>query len=198
LSAGVDGAMKVWFPPEMKTSMSTSVRAHNQEMLALQAILRKGLKTSEVFFTKHIDNSRLVRVDDVETRREIRSFTAATLCFFVLTMIYCWQNFSSIVLSLQLETQRKSVADLREQNMDLRVLDSIQGTIPVSVYVEFFENHRRACSWLREHPGDRSSSLTSDPIMSQPTDPFDAEKPNCFLWLENGGQQTGESQSILR
>jgi hypothetical protein len=46
----------------------------NRELFELQRRARRG-PTPEVFFAKHIDNSRIVKADDPERRREMRTFT---------------------------------------------------------------------------------------------------------------------------
>ena len=52
-----------------------SLTARNRALYEAQRRARRG-PTPEVFFTKHIDNSRIVKADDPERRREMRSFTA--------------------------------------------------------------------------------------------------------------------------
>jgi cell division protein FtsL len=74
-----------------------------------------------MFFTKHIDNSRMVKADDPERRREMRSFTIAMTMFFMLTMVYVWQHFSAIEVGYRVEAQKQQVEKLREQNRELRL-----------------------------------------------------------------------------
>ena len=52
---------------------ASTVRERNQTLLAAQQRVRRG-PTPEVFFTKRIDNSRLVTADDPQRAREMRSF----------------------------------------------------------------------------------------------------------------------------
>ena len=66
--------------------------ARNRELFELQKRARRG-PTPEVFFVKHIDNSRIVKADDPERRREMRIFTMTMSILFLLVMIYVWQQF---------------------------------------------------------------------------------------------------------
>src|ERR1700754_4114673 len=90
-----------------------SFREHNREVFESQRARRRG-PTPEMFFTKHLDNSRIVKADDPERRREMRSFTVATIVFFLLTMTYVWQHFSAIQLGYDVEAQKTKVENLRE------------------------------------------------------------------------------------
>src|SRR5690242_6682434 len=52
--------------------------------------------TPEIYFSKAIDNSRLVRVSDPARGREMRMFAAACLALGAMLMVYAWQHFSAI------------------------------------------------------------------------------------------------------
>jgi len=95
----------------------------NRELFELQKRARRG-PTPEVFFVKHIDNSRIVKADDPERRREMRSFTAAMSILFLLVMVYVWQHFSAIEVGYQVETQKHQVAEMQEQNRQLRLSEA--------------------------------------------------------------------------
>ncbi len=110
------------FGTEMgRVSNPSQARAQrNRELFELQKRARRG-PTPEVFFAKHIDNSRIVKADDPERRREMRSFTRVMSILFVLVMVYVWQHFSAIEVGYQVETQKHQVAQLQEQNRQLRL-----------------------------------------------------------------------------
>ena len=95
----------------------------NHELFELQRRARRG-PTPEVFFAKHIDNSRIVKADDPERRREMRNFTATMGLLFVLVMVYVWQHFSAIEVGYQIESQKTAVEQLREQNRQLRLSEA--------------------------------------------------------------------------
>jgi len=101
-------------------SRSSSVAERNREKFEEQRSRRRG-PTPEMFFTKHIDNSRIVKADDPERRREMRSFTIAMTMFFMLTMVYVWQHFSAIEVGYRVEAQKLQVEKLREDNRQLRL-----------------------------------------------------------------------------
>jgi cell division protein FtsL len=93
------------------------------ELFETQQRARRG-PTPEVFFTKHIDNSRIVKADDPERRREMRTFTAVMSVLFVLVMVYVWQHFSAIEIGYHVEAQKIQVEQLREQNRQLRLSEA--------------------------------------------------------------------------
>jgi cell division protein FtsL len=95
----------------------------NRQLFDLQRRARRG-PTPEVFFAKHIDNSRIVKADDPERRREMRSFAATMGLLFVLVMVYVWQHFSAIEVGYQIESQKTAVEQLREQNRELRLSEA--------------------------------------------------------------------------
>ena len=96
------------------------VAQRNRELFEQQRARRRG-PTPEMFFSKHIDNSRIVKADDPERRREMRSFTIAMTLFFALTMVYVWQHFSAIEVGYRVEAQKTQVEQLREENRQLQM-----------------------------------------------------------------------------
>jgi cell division protein FtsL len=103
---------------------STQSRAsRNRELFELQRRARRG-PTPEVFFAKHIDNSRIVKADDPERRREMRSFTATMSILFLLVMIYVWQHLSAIEIGYQIEAQKTNVEQMQEENRQLRLSEA--------------------------------------------------------------------------
>jgi cell division protein FtsL len=100
-----------------------SPAARNRALYEAQRRARRG-PTPEVFFTKHIDNSRIVKADDPERRREMRSFTAVMSVLFLLVMVYVWQHFSAIEVGYHVEAQKQQVEQLREENRQLRLSEA--------------------------------------------------------------------------
>ena len=98
----------------------TSVAVLNRDRFEAQRVRRRG-PMPEMFFTKHIDNSRIVKADDPERRAEMRRFTLTMGIFFFLTMVYVWQHFSAIEVGYRVEAQKTRVEQLREQNRQLRL-----------------------------------------------------------------------------
>jgi cell division protein FtsL len=95
----------------------------NRGLFELQRKARRG-PTPEVFFAKHIDNSRIVKADDPERRREMRTFTAVMGILFVLVMVYVWQHFSAIEVGYQVEAQKLQMEQMREENRQLRLTEA--------------------------------------------------------------------------
>jgi cell division protein FtsL len=100
-----------------------SIAERNRALLELQRRGRRG-PTPEIFFTKHLDNSRIVKADDPVRKREMRMFTIAMTSLFVLVMVYVWQHFSAVELGYQVETQRAQVQQLEEANRQLRLTEA--------------------------------------------------------------------------
>jgi cell division protein FtsL len=109
--------------PRASRSRTQSVAERNRSLYEAQLRGRRG-PTPEVFFTKHIDNSRIVKADDPERQREMRSFTAVMGMLFLLVMVYVWQHFSAIEIGYQVESQKAQVEQLREQNRQLRLTEA--------------------------------------------------------------------------
>jgi len=100
-----------------------SIAERNRELFEAQRARRRG-PTPEMFFTKHLDNTRLVKADDPERHREMRTFTMVMTLLFALTMVYVWQHFSAIEVGYKVEAQKQSVEQLREQNRQLRLSEA--------------------------------------------------------------------------
>jgi cell division protein FtsL len=65
-----------------------------------------------------------VKADDPERHREMRTFTMVMTLLFALTMVYVWQHFSAIEVGYNVEAQKQSVEQLREQNRQLRLSEA--------------------------------------------------------------------------
>ena len=104
-------------------SRAESLTARNRELYETQRRARRG-PTPEVFFTKHIDNSRIVKADDPERRREMRMFAMMMTLLFALVMVYVWQHFSAIEIGYHVEAQKRQVEEFREQNRQLRLSEA--------------------------------------------------------------------------
>jgi len=80
--------------------------------------------TPEVYFTKHIDNSRLVKVEDPKRGREMRQFGIALGTLFLLVMTYAWQHYTAIEYGYKIQSQKMQKDDLTEMNRALRLEDA--------------------------------------------------------------------------
>src|SRR5579863_3171714 len=104
-------------------SRTESLAERNRSLFEAQKRARRG-PTPEVFFTKHIDNSRIVKADDPERRREMKIFSAVMTVLFALVMVYVYQHFSAIEMGYQIEAQKTQVEQLREQNRQIRLTEA--------------------------------------------------------------------------
>jgi cell division protein FtsL len=109
---------------EVGRSWSARVAERNAELLASQPLRRRGVRTPEFYFTKHFDNSRLVKAADPARVREMRVFSAAVTMLFSLIMIYGLQHFSAIERSYRVEAEKQAVEQLREENRQLRLKEA--------------------------------------------------------------------------
>jgi cell division protein FtsL len=100
-----------------------TVAERNRELFEKQRARRRG-PTPEMPFAKHIDNSRIVKADDPQRRREMTSFTIAMVLCCVLTMFYVWQHVGAIEMGYNVEVQKQQVEHLREQNRQLRLAEA--------------------------------------------------------------------------
>lgn len=80
--------------------------------------------TPEIYFSKAIDNSRLVKVEDPRRNREMKQFGTALGVLFLLVFTYAWQHFKAIEYGYQIESAKRELADKREMNHALRLEDA--------------------------------------------------------------------------
>jgi cell division protein FtsL len=109
---------------EVGRTWTARVTERNSELMAQQALRRRGVRTPEFYFTKHFDNSRLVKAPDPVRVREMRVFTAAVTVLFSLIMIYGLQHFSAIERSYRVEAEKQQLDQLREENRQLKLSEA--------------------------------------------------------------------------
>jgi len=80
--------------------------------------------TPEIYFSKAIDNSRLVKVEDPRRNRELKQFGTALACLFLLVFTYAWQHFKAIEYGYQIESAKRELNGLTEMNRALRLEDA--------------------------------------------------------------------------
>ena len=100
-----------------------SLTEHNAFLFDAQRKARRG-PTPEVFFAKHLDNTRIVKADDPERRKEMRQFSIVMSVLFCLVMVYVWQHFSAIEVGYKVEAQKTKVEQMREDNRQLRLAEA--------------------------------------------------------------------------
>ena len=80
--------------------------------------------TPEIYFSKAIDNSRLVKVEDPGRNREMKQFGTALACLFLLVFTYAWQHFKAIEYGYQIESAKRQLSNLNEMNRALHLEDA--------------------------------------------------------------------------
>jgi len=106
---------------DTKPGWTARVAERNAALLAQQPMRRRGVRTPEIIFTHHFDNSRLVKADDPVRARQMRIFSAAMTVLFSLIMVYGLQHFYAIENSYHIESQKLVLDQLREENRQLRL-----------------------------------------------------------------------------
>ncbi|MGO9337383.1 MAG: cell division protein FtsL [Terracidiphilus sp.] len=109
---------------EAGRSLSQRIRERNAELLAQQPLRRRGARTPEFHFSRHFDNSRLVKAPDPVRVREMRLFASAITVLFSLVMIYGLQHFYAIESGYRVEAEKLTLEQLREENRQLRLSEA--------------------------------------------------------------------------
>jgi cell division protein FtsL len=143
------------------------VAERNAALLAQQPTRRRGVRTPEVMFPRHMDNSRLVKAPDPVRVRQMRIFSAAVTLLFSLVMIYGLQHFSAIEGSYKMESDKQIRDQLREDNRQLR-LSEAQLTQPGRI-----DGMARQLGMAEPQPGQvvhaNAHADTGAPILAQAT-----------------------------
>jgi cell division protein FtsL len=156
-----------YFEPGL--SLAQRIRERNSELLALQPLRRRGVRTPEFHFVRHFDNSRLVKAPDPVRVREMRLFSAAISILFSLVMVYGLQHFYAIEGGYRVEAEKQAVEQLREDNRQLRLAEA-QLTQPGRI-----DSMARQLGLAEPtpgqviHPGARPD--TTSPVLAQVTPP---------------------------
>src|SRR5579871_1382476 len=134
---------------------------------AVPAVERRSFWTGtpEIYFSKAIDNSRLVKVEDPRHNREMKHFGTALACLFLLVFTYAWQHFKAIEYGYQIESAKRELSEKTEMNRALRLEDaSLRDPERIDVLA-------RRMGLVPPQPGqvirmDSNSADTQGPIMA--------------------------------
>ena len=107
-----------------RETTATGDSNHSRWMAEQRA--RRG-PTPEVFFTRRMDNTRLVKAQCPVRKREMQSFASAMVMLFALVMFYGWQHYQSIQSGYHVETEKQQLSQLQEQNRELRLSEAQLG-----------------------------------------------------------------------
>src|SRR5579863_157401 len=93
---------------------------------AVPVVERRSLWTGtpEIYFSKAIDNSRLVKVEDPRRNREMKQFGTALVVLFFLVFTYAWQHLKAIEYGYQIEAAKRELTAMTEMNHALRLEDA--------------------------------------------------------------------------
>lgn len=108
--------------PGWRKVAAAAIQASSSLQLAAPARRRScWMGTPEVYFSKAIDNSRLVKVEDPRRSREMRQFGVALGCLFLLVMGYAFQHFKAIEYGYKIEALKAQRDTLVDENRALRL-----------------------------------------------------------------------------
>ncbi len=117
------GGRSGWFEESASFSNAQAEQnalERNTVLFHAQQRARRG-PTPEVFFVKHLDNTRIVKAEDLVRKREMRTFAMAMAILFAMVMVYGWQHFSAIEYGYKVEAKKQQLEQLREVNRELSV-----------------------------------------------------------------------------
>ena len=80
--------------------------------------------TPEIYFSKRIDNSRVVRIVDPKRRREMISFGVTLGVLFLLVLVYLLQHLSAIEYGYRIEQAKAEQSAIVESNRELKLEES--------------------------------------------------------------------------
>ena len=114
------GGRTGWFDESASCSNTQAAQERNTVLFHAQQRARRG-PTPEVFFVKHVDNTRIVKAEDLVRKKEMRNFAMAMAVLFAMVMVYGWQHFSAIEYGYKVEAKKQQLEQLREVNRELSV-----------------------------------------------------------------------------
>jgi cell division protein FtsL len=80
--------------------------------------------TPEIYFSKRIDNSRVLKMVDPKRRRELSLFAGALSILLMFAMVYVWQHLSSIEYGYKIEQLKSEREAIMETNRALKLEES--------------------------------------------------------------------------
>ncbi len=105
--------------------MTTAARAlPNRRRRPPRALVAGRAPLREVYFVKHIDNSRIVREVDGAKRRECYALVGLVALAFALSFVYAWQHFQCVRYGYQIEQLRQQQRALAEWNRGLKLQEA--------------------------------------------------------------------------
>lgn len=90
-----------------------------QEPVAEQPPRGMFLGTPEIYFSKRIDNSRVLMITDPKRRREMIIFAVSLAVLFLIVMVYLCQHFSAIEYGYKIEQLKVQSDTIAEANRTL-------------------------------------------------------------------------------
>jgi cell division protein FtsL len=126
------------------------------------------LGTPEIYFTKRIDNSRVVQITDPKRRREMITFGIMLGVLFLMAMVYVCQHFSAIEYGYKIEQLKVERDAIAESN---RALSLEEASLKDPARIDRLARalgmrHPVEGQW---QPMETASSDTAAPVMAKAT-----------------------------
>ena len=126
--------------------------------------------TPEIYFTKQIDNSRLVKVEDPQRGCEMRQFGIALGCLFLLVMTFAWQHFKAIEYGYKIESLKTQRDGLVEINRALRLEEaSLRDPGRIDRLARWFGLQSPQAGQVIRIDGDTESPDAGAPVLASAT-----------------------------
>src|SRR2546427_12391106 len=126
--------------------------------------------TPEIYFSKAIDNSRLVRVEDPSRSREMKQFGIALCCLFLLVMTYALQHFKAIEYGYKIESLKTQRDGLVEINRALRLEEaSLRDSGRIDRLARWFGLQSPQAGQVIRIDGDTESPDSGAPVLASAT-----------------------------
>lgn len=145
--------------------MATAARALPSPVRRTRSPITGGrAAVREVYFTKRIDNSRVVREVDISKLRACFMLAVPLAATFVLLFTYAWLHFQCIRYGYEIGEQQQNQLTWSEQNRELRAQEeaALQQVAPTA-QVELGMNPVNPGQVIRV-----SSSLDGLPLSDEP------------------------------
>ena len=122
--------------------------------------------TPEIYFTKRIDNSRVVKVADPRRRREMISLSITLCVAFLFALVYLWQHFSAIEYGYRIEQLKVQRDAMVESNRALGLEEAtLKNPARIDQLAQQMGMHRPvAGQW---QPMNSETSSSSAPVLAK-------------------------------
>jgi cell division protein FtsL len=122
----------------------------------------------EIYLSQPIDNSRLVKVEDKERKREMAIFGVALLLLALMAMVYVTQHLSSIEYGYKIEKTRQQLDQQQELNRSLQMEEAtLKAPERIDAIARGLGMHLPAAGQVRQLEGSPAPTPASAPVLAR-------------------------------